>query len=235
MEIILKAFNEESFSHQGKHYTIPANVHYRGYDLKEITLVPRPKMPVDVWQPVVSGSRRGLDFMAKRGMKGIIGGTAEQFVWQWSNDYKDANARAGRHLELGEGLARGFSMRMDDSVDAAMRAARPYFEEHVKVAAPLGMLRQSEELVKAVGTRTAQSPASATLENGVATWAWLCGPAEEFISFLKETEEKYSGLEHVLVSNSMGTPREVIKEQLTRFAKEVMPAFGDRDEGLARD
>ena len=42
MEIILKCFNEESFSYQGKHYTIPAPVPYRGYDLKEITVVPRP-------------------------------------------------------------------------------------------------------------------------------------------------------------------------------------------------
>src|SRR5437879_8997649 len=47
VEIILKAFNQESFSHQGKHYTIPPEVPYRGYQLKEITLVPRPaRLPV---------------------------------------------------------------------------------------------------------------------------------------------------------------------------------------------
>ena len=37
MEIILKAFREESFSHRGKHYTLPPEVPYRGYSLKEIT------------------------------------------------------------------------------------------------------------------------------------------------------------------------------------------------------
>ena len=42
VEVIMKAFNERSFSHHGKHYSIPPNVPYRGYDLKEITLVPRP-------------------------------------------------------------------------------------------------------------------------------------------------------------------------------------------------
>ena len=42
VEIIFKAFNEESFSHQGKYYTIPPRVPYRGYELEEITLVPRP-------------------------------------------------------------------------------------------------------------------------------------------------------------------------------------------------
>ena len=79
VEVILKAFNEESFSHHGRHYTIPPNVPYRGYDLKEITLVPRPvHRPVEVWQPIVSASPRGIDFMAKHGFKGI-------FFWSESN------------------------------------------------------------------------------------------------------------------------------------------------------
>ena len=52
VEIILKAFRQESFSHQGKRYTIPPEVPYRGYPLKEITLVPRPlRQPVEIWQP----------------------------------------------------------------------------------------------------------------------------------------------------------------------------------------
>ncbi|SVB37513.1 uncharacterized protein METZ01_LOCUS190367, partial [marine metagenome] len=53
VEIIFKAFNERSFSHHGKYYDIPPNVPYRGYDLKEISLVPRPKnLPVECWQPI---------------------------------------------------------------------------------------------------------------------------------------------------------------------------------------
>jgi alkanesulfonate monooxygenase SsuD/methylene tetrahydromethanopterin reductase-like flavin-dependent oxidoreductase (luciferase family) len=42
VEIIFKAFNEESFSHQGTFYTLPPTVPYRGYTLQELTLVPRP-------------------------------------------------------------------------------------------------------------------------------------------------------------------------------------------------
>jgi alkanesulfonate monooxygenase SsuD/methylene tetrahydromethanopterin reductase-like flavin-dependent oxidoreductase (luciferase family) len=48
VEIMFKAFNNESFSHQGKHYTLPPDLPYRGYDLKELTLVPRPvNLPVE--------------------------------------------------------------------------------------------------------------------------------------------------------------------------------------------
>src|SRR5205814_281720 len=65
VDIIFKAFNEERFSHKGRFYTIPPEVPYRGYTLKEITLVPRPqRLPVECWQPIQSGSARAFDFMA---------------------------------------------------------------------------------------------------------------------------------------------------------------------------
>ena len=38
VDIIFKAFNSEEFSHKGKHYTLPPEVPYRGYTLKELTL-----------------------------------------------------------------------------------------------------------------------------------------------------------------------------------------------------
>ncbi|MCY4566289.1 MAG: LLM class flavin-dependent oxidoreductase, partial [Gammaproteobacteria bacterium] len=75
VEIIFKAFNEESWSHQGKYYNLPPEVPYRGYTLKELTLVPRPtKLPVECWQPIQGGTQRALDFMVKHNIKGIIGG-----------------------------------------------------------------------------------------------------------------------------------------------------------------
>src|SRR5579863_692918 len=75
VDIVFKAFNNESFSHEGKHYTIPARVPYRGYDLKELSVVPRPlRLPVECWQPIQGGSTRALDFMAKHGIQGMVGG-----------------------------------------------------------------------------------------------------------------------------------------------------------------
>ena len=106
VEFILKAFREESFSHQGKHYTLPPAVPYRGYRLESITLVPRP------------------------------------------------------------------------------------------------------------------------LDNGVRNRSWLCGPGADIVAYLKELEARYPGLEHVMIAWALGTPRALMLEQLTRFAHEVMPAFG---------
>ena len=226
VEIILEAFGKESFSYQGKHYTIPPEVPYRGYTLKEITLVPRPlRRPVDVWQPLVSGSERGLHFMARHGIKGVVSGTAEELVQRWFGQYRDAARRHGRELELGQDLMLGFRMCIDDTQEAAMRRARPYFEEHSKVMAPLGMLRYSEEHVRAVAARQAQSPTAASLENGVRNRSWLCGPGRDIVAYLKEIEVLYPGLEEIMFAFAIGTPRALMLEQLDRFAAEVIPAF----------
>src|SRR4249920_3982553 len=67
VDIIFKAFNNDSFSHKGKNYTLPPQVPYRGYDLTELTLVPRPlRLPVECWQPIQGGSERALDFKIGR-------------------------------------------------------------------------------------------------------------------------------------------------------------------------
>jgi hypothetical protein len=77
VEILFKAFNNDSFSRKGKHYTIPADVPYRGYQLKELTLVPPPvNLPVECGQPIVSASTRGIEFMVRHGIGGLIGGGA---------------------------------------------------------------------------------------------------------------------------------------------------------------
>jgi alkanesulfonate monooxygenase SsuD/methylene tetrahydromethanopterin reductase-like flavin-dependent oxidoreductase (luciferase family) len=226
VEIILKALREESFSHRGKHYTIPPEVPYRGYQLKQITLVPRPlRQPVEVWQPIVSGSARGLDFMARHRIKGVISATAEELVQRWVRDYQETARRHGRALQPGEDLILGFRMCIDDTVERAIQRARPYFEEHAKVMAPLGMLRYSEEHARAVAARQPQSPTSATLENGVRNRSWLCGPSADIVAYLKEVERRYPGLDHVMIGWAIGTPRDLMVEQLTRFAREVMPAF----------
>ena len=233
VEVILKAFNEESFSHQGEHYTIPPVVPYRGYDLKEITLVPRPvHRPVDIWQPIVSSAPRGVDFMAKHEIKGILG-WSESIGNERLTQYRDAAAAYGRELELGEDICVGFSFHLDDSLEQATRSARPFFEEHMKMFAPLGFVRGlTDQQIQSLGSRAAAStPGLPTIEAAAQDRGWLCGTPEQVIAYLKEFEDRYPGVEHINVSAAVGTPSAVILEQLERFAQEVMPAFLPRLEG----
>src|SRR5207245_1209060 len=141
VEIILRAFNEESFAHHGKHYTLPPAVPYRGYELRELTLVPRPvHRPVECWQPIVSASRRGLDFMVRHGIKGTIGGGAATMAEGPLHASREAAARAGRNLAPGEAPCLGTSFSLAEPRATPTREITPFYEEQVKMFAPLGVV-----------------------------------------------------------------------------------------------
>lgn len=228
VEIIFKAFEHESFSHHGKHYTLPPAVPYRGYELREITLVPRPvHRPVECWQPIVSAKPRALDFMVRHRIKGVIGGGAATMAEGPILGYREAAARAGRDLAPGEDLCVGIFIHLADSRARAVREITPYYEEHVKMFAPLGFVpgitpSQVEAAARRGGWGAAGVP---TVEHYMKTGAWFAGPPEELVAYLKDLESRYPGLQHVNVSISMGTPKAVMLEQLRWFAKEVMPKF----------
>ena len=67
-----------------------------------------------------------------------------------------------------------------------------------------------------------------TLQEAVDGGTWLCGPSEMLVEHLKGVEEKYPGVERINLGAVMGMPREVFKDQLSKFAEEVMPAFSGK-------
>ena len=231
VEIIFKAFNERSFSHHGKNYDIPPrNVAYRGYELEEITLVPRPRnLPVETWQPIQGGTTRALDFMAKHGIRGQIGGGVAEGGAMDSviEDYRAALARAGRETELGEDLAVGFHCHLAPSREQGIKKAAGYFEENLKMFGPLRLTRRlSDQQISDIGDRKLAPKAGLpALEEAVGGGAYLCGPPDQVIEQLKAVEKRYPGLSRINVSQPVGTPQSVILEQLQWFAEEVMPAF----------
>ncbi len=226
MEIIFKAFNEDSFTHKGKHYTIPADVPYRGYQLKDITLVPKPiNNPVEIWQPIASG--RTLEYIARKGIKGMVALTGELLVNQLFSSYRDIAAEEGRELALGQDMALGIGYYISGSQQEAIDTVRPYHDERYKWFAPFGFVRYTDSQGRAWGTPGAPSRAP-TIEEGVEQKVWYCGEPDGFIQFLRDIEERYPGLEDVVLQWPEGMPWLEYKEQLSRFAKDVMPAFTGR-------
>src|SRR5947207_9482518 len=135
VEVLFKAFEGKPFSHKGKFYTIPPEVPYRGYTLKEITLVPAPeRLPVECWQPIQSGSDRAFDFMAKYGIRGVIGGGSAEggAVERHMIGFQAAYARRGVKLELGERLALGYPFHISSSREQAIPDAAPHYDEKIK-------------------------------------------------------------------------------------------------------
>ena len=230
-EIIFKAFNNEAFSHQGKHYTLPPEVPYRGYTLKELTLVPRPlRLPVETWQPIQGGTPRAMEFMAKHGIQGMVGGGSAEggamhkVVLGW----QQAHAKMGKHIELGERLCFGFHYYMANSKAEGIERARKYYEENMKMFGELRLVRaMTEEQIEIMrDPKRAPMAKLPRIEDAVNAGGFLTGNANEIIDHLKALEAQYPALDRISVSLSVGVPKSEALEQLERFAKEVIPAFG---------
>ncbi|MDE2005698.1 MAG: LLM class flavin-dependent oxidoreductase [Rhodospirillales bacterium] len=230
VEIIFKAFNNPEFSHKGKHYTLPPEVPYRGYTLKELTLVPRPRtLPVNCFQPIQGGSERALGFMAKHGIQGMVGGGSAEggamhktvLAWQ------EAHRRIGKEIALGERLCFGFHFFMADSRAAGMREAAKYYEENMKMFGELRLVRAMTEEQIEIMRDPVRAPGAKLprIEEAVASGGFLCGGPDEIVEHLKKLERAYPGLERVSISLSVGVPKAVALEQLERFGTEVMPHF----------
>jgi alkanesulfonate monooxygenase SsuD/methylene tetrahydromethanopterin reductase-like flavin-dependent oxidoreductase (luciferase family) len=230
VDILFKAFEGKPFSHKGKNYTIPPEVPYRGYTLKEITLVPAPeRLPVECWQPIQSGSDRAFDFMARHGIRGVIGGGSAEggAVERHMLGFQAAYARRGTKLELGERLAFGYQFHISSSREQAIREAAPHYEENMKMFGELRLVRAltDEQIAAMRDPRLIGTVKLPTIEDAVKAGGFLAGRTEDIIEQLKAAEKRYPGLDRVICATPLGTPLDVQLEDLDRFAKEVIPAF----------
>src|SRR5262245_40472282 len=101
LQLMLTCFNDQQFHHKGKFYEAPPPVEYRGYRLKDITMVPRPKhLPVDIYMPIASG--KTIDLMAKYGLKAMVTLNGEKILDDVLRAYQAAYAKQGRQKQLGE-------------------------------------------------------------------------------------------------------------------------------------
>src|SRR5205823_351911 len=176
---------------------------------KGLTLVPRPvNLPVECWQPIVSASTRGIEFMLRHGIRGLVGGGAATMTEGPIQAYQRVANSMGRNLKLGEGLAIGVSFSLAKTREQAIREMLPYYEEHVKMFAPLGFVPGiTPEQVEAAARRGAWDDAGVpTLDHYLELGSWFAGTPDDLVAHLKSFEERYPGMQHINLSPPLTTP-----------------------------
>jgi alkanesulfonate monooxygenase SsuD/methylene tetrahydromethanopterin reductase-like flavin-dependent oxidoreductase (luciferase family) len=223
LDLLLKCFNEEAFHHKGKYFECPPPVPYRGYQLEEVTVVPRPKHPpVEIWMPIASG--KTIDLMAQKGLNAMVTLNGEKILDDVVRAFHQACIRHGRPIQLGEDMIWGAGLYLADTQEEAMRRVERSHDERYKWFAPFGFVRYADEQGRTWGTPGAPSRVP-SLTDGVQQKAWFCGPPSQVIDGIKSIEAKYPGLEDFMIHWAEGLPPEEFKEQLRWFARDVMPAF----------
>ena len=153
--------------------------------------------------------------------------TGEKLVDELFHTYQEKAATVGRQLTLGQDMALGIGFYIGGDEAQAIEEVRPYHDERYKWFAPFGFVRYTDSQGRAWGTPGAPSGAP-SIEDGVEQKVWACGPPDTVIGMLREYEEKYPGLEDIVLQWPEGMPWPMYKEQLSRFAKDVMPASSGR-------
>ena len=223
LELLLKCFNQQQFRHKGQFFEVPPPVPYRGYTVEDITLVPRPKhLPVDIWMPIASG--KTIELMAKNGFKAMVTLNGEKILDDVIRAYHTACAKHGQNKQLGEDVIWGAGVCLGASQADAMRTIEPAHDERYKWFAPFGFVRYADEQGRTWGTPGAPAR-TPSLADGVAQKAWFCGTPKDVIDGIKSIEAKYPGLEHFMIHWAEGMGPKDFKDQLSWFAKDVMPAF----------
>ncbi len=219
MDVIELAFENEKFSYHGKYFDFPPpGIPDRGGMVEELTLVPRPLYPYEVWQPITSPP--SLERVPQRGYGAVMWLQHYSFIKRFWDRYAEIYEEShGIALARGEKRNLVLNIRIEDTYEKAIESARPGHDEFWKFLSPYGW---SKGYMGPDGKPTAPGLIP-TLEQSLDQKVWVVGTPEqvaESIQFYKE----FLGLADLTIFPSYpGDTYEKAEEQIQRFAQEVLP------------
>ncbi len=219
MQVIRLALDNDTFSFHGEVYDFPPKgIPDRGDFVKELSLVPRPLYPYEIWQAVTSPPT--LERVPRSGWGGVFWNLHHSFIkMHWERFAEIFAAEHGRELGRGEHRQLVLNVRVADSYEKAMEAMRPGHDEYWKFLGPYGW---SKGYMGEDG-KPAPPGLIPTLEQSVAQKSCLVGTPTDVAETINWYDEQI-GLENLILFPAMpGDPYEEIQENLHLISEEVLP------------
>ena len=219
MEVIRLALDNESFSFHGEVYDFPPpGIPDRGGFVTELSLVPRPLYPYEIWQAAKSPAT--LEQIPRCGWGGVFWNYHHTFVKErWEQFAERYLAHHGRELARGENRLLVQCVRVEDTYEDAVASVRDGHDELWKFLGPYGW---SKGYMGPDG-KPAKPGLIPTLEESIDQKTWVVGSPEQVAEAISWRDEQI-GLENLLLFPAMpGDPYHKIEEQLHRIAEEVLP------------
>jgi alkanesulfonate monooxygenase SsuD/methylene tetrahydromethanopterin reductase-like flavin-dependent oxidoreductase (luciferase family) len=220
VQIIKRAWHNETFSFAGNHYQLPPQkIDDRGRAVQTLTLIPKPlHTPVEIWQPVTSPPT--ADYVARERHNAVFWYQNRAMLKRNWQQYADLVERYhGVHLRKGQDRQAVLNIVLADSREQAMAQARPGHDEFWRFLGPYGWS-------KAYADENGKSWAYGripSLEESISQGAWLVGTADEVGEDIA-TLQRDLGLEYVTIfPHFPGMVREQALEQMDRFTRDIKP------------
>ncbi len=219
IDLLLTALRQERFCHRGRHFQAPpAGIPDRGGEVRDLTLLPSPRFPFDVWQPTTSPAT--LAAVARRDTGAVFWLQHEDLLRRGWETYQQHWEQAhGSVLAPGARRMLVVNTHIADSHEQAVAQARPGHDEFWKFLGPYGWGR---------GYRSADgAPMPAgwvpTLADSMAQRTWVVGTAQEVAAGLAALRDALDLQDLTIFPSMPGESYDVAEEQLERFAAEVRP------------
>jgi len=189
--------------------------------VQELTLVPRPAWPYEIWQAITSPPT--LEHVPAKGYGGVFWLLNYQLLDRWWDRYAEIAAESCHEvLAPGERRMLVINVRVGDTHEQAIADVRPLHDEFWKFLGPYGW---SRGYLGADGRPSAPGLIP-TLEESLAQQTWVVGTADDVAEGIDAYRERL-GLQHLTIFPSYpGDTYGVAEEQVERFARDVAPALG---------
>jgi alkanesulfonate monooxygenase SsuD/methylene tetrahydromethanopterin reductase-like flavin-dependent oxidoreductase (luciferase family) len=221
MEIIKAAWWNETFSFSGKHFTLPPpGIPDRGSTVKDLTLIPKPIAPIDVWQAVTSPPT--LDYAARVRHHAVLPARGIEGTKKWWNDFGAKAAAGGWDIGRSDARCLAIPMHVGRTSHDARVGARNAHDEWIRFLAPYGRFRAY--------TLPDGSPVpfdyKPSLEESIEQDQMIVGSVEECADLIGRYRDEV-GVEHFVMFFDMpGLTQEQMDDQLELTATEVLPRLG---------
>ena len=222
LEIIKRAWTNERFSFRGEHFTLPADdIPDRGSNVDDLTLIPRPERPIDIYQPVTSPETS--EYVPRAGHKAVYWlQNADSQLDKW-NKFAKIRDDMGKPVAPGDDRCLVLNVHVGKTREEAMKKGKPGHDEFCRFLSPYGRFSSYRN---PDGSKVAFDHCP-TVQESIDQKIQAIGSVDDVVDTIGFWRELLD-LKHLIIFFDLpGLTRQEMKDQLHMVAEEVMPKLGE--------
>jgi alkanesulfonate monooxygenase SsuD/methylene tetrahydromethanopterin reductase-like flavin-dependent oxidoreductase (luciferase family) len=222
LEIIKRAWTNERFSFRGEPFTLPADdIPDRGSNVDDLTLIPRPERPIDIYQPVTSPET--IEYVPRAGHKAVYWlQNADSQLDKW-NRFAKIRDDMGKPVAPGDDRCLVLNVHVGKTREEAMKKGKPGHDEFCRFLSPYGRFSSYRN---PDGSKVAFDHCP-TVQESIDQKIQAIGSVDDVVDTIGFWRELLD-LKHLIIFFDLpGLTRQEMKDQLHMVAEEVMPKLGE--------